>query len=183
MYRVLYIEDDAFARKLVQKVLAAEGFEVVEAADGISGIRKARQCEPNIILIDIGLPDMDGYEVTLKLRGELRDKNIPIVALTGRGDREMSLAVGCDGHIHKPIDISTFASQVRNYIRGHRESKRQSGTRLLLEQGQKLAKLWLEPVEIASATGYNSRELRRVALLVQENRDRFFEAWHAFFGR
>jgi CheY-like chemotaxis protein len=107
MYRVLHIEDDEASRILVRKVLnAAGGFAVVEAADGISGIKKALETKPHIILLDIKLPDMDGYEVTLKLRGELGNNKVPIVALTGAGNREMSLAVGCDGYILKPIDIA-----------------------------------------------------------------------------
>ena len=113
MFRVLHIEDDEGSRTLVRKVLnSAGGFSIVEAADGITGIRMALEAKPHIILLDINLPDMDGYEVTLKLRGELSGRNVPIVALTGEGNREMSLAVGCDGYILKPIDISSLPGDV-----------------------------------------------------------------------
>ncbi len=141
MYRILHIEDDQGSRLLVQKVLKAHGdFSVVAAADGITGIRKALETDPHLILLDIKLPDMDGYEVTLKLRGELPQKNIPIVALTGEGDREMSLAVGCDGYILKPIDISSFPMEVLRYLKGKRERKAEDGDdQLLMAQGQKLA--------------------------------------------
>ncbi|MCP4599366.1 MAG: hybrid sensor histidine kinase/response regulator [Proteobacteria bacterium] len=141
MFRVLHIEDDEGSRLLVRKVLtAAGGFVVVEAADGISGIRKALETEPHIILLDIKLPDMDGYEVTLKLRGELSGRNVPIVALTGQGNRDMSLAVGCDGYILKPIDISQLPREVLSYIQGKREKNiEDTDDQLLMAQGQKLA--------------------------------------------
>ena len=99
MVKVLHIEDDTANRALVRKVLGAAGFTVIEADSGISGIKKALATQPDVILLDIGLPDMDGYEVTLKLRGELAGRDVPIVALTGKGDRRLSAAVGCDGLI------------------------------------------------------------------------------------
>jgi signal transduction histidine kinase len=139
MPTVLHIEDDANNRRLVRKVLAADGFSVVEAADGLSGIRAALSSKPDIILLDIELPDMDGYEVTLKLRGELEGSEVPIVALSGKGDRDMSIAVGCDGHIFKPIDINRLPRQVRSYIEGAREESDPDTGRLLLAQGRKLA--------------------------------------------
>ncbi len=141
MYRILHIEDDEGSRLLVRKVLsAAGGFSIVEAADGISGIRGALETDPHLILLDIKLPDMDGYEVTLKLRGEMPNKNVPIVALTGEGNRDMSLAVGCDGYILKPIDITRLPGEVMSYIRGKRERKiDEMGDQLLMAQGQKLA--------------------------------------------
>jgi signal transduction histidine kinase len=142
MFRVLYIEDDIGSRRLINKVLVASGdFVVSEASDGISGIKKALETDPHIILLDINLPDMNGYEVTLKLRGELKGKEVPIVAITGEGDRETALAVGCDGHILKPIDISSLPDQIRTYIEGKREKHGTDGADepLLFEQSQKLA--------------------------------------------
>jgi signal transduction histidine kinase len=139
MPTVLHIEDDASNRRLVRKVLTGAGFDVVEAADGISGIREAMSCNPDLILLDIELPDMDGYEVTLKLRGELSDHSIPIVALSGKGDRDMSIAVGCDGHIFKPFDVGRLPGQVRTFIKGAREAADPDTGRLLLAQGHKLA--------------------------------------------
>lgn len=138
MPTVLHIEDDEHNRRLVRKVLGNAGFKVVEAADGISGIRQALSSDPDIILVDIELPDMDGYEVTLKLRGELGERQVPIVALSGKGDRDMSIAVGCDGHIFKPIDIGRLPRQVKSFIAGAREPVADTG-RLLLAQGHKLA--------------------------------------------
>ncbi len=141
MYRILHIEDDEDSRLLVKKVLGVgDEFSVVDAPDGISGIKKAMQTEPHLILVDINLPDMDGYEVTLKLRGELAGKDVPIVAITGQGNREMSYAVGCDGYILKPIDISRLPDEIRSYIqdKGKRNSIVNSD-QLLMAQGQKLA--------------------------------------------
>jgi signal transduction histidine kinase len=141
MYRVLHIEDDEDSRRLVKKVFGAgDEFTVVDAPDGISGIKQAMETEPHLILVDINLPDMDGYEVTLKLRGELFGMDIPIVAITGEGNREMSYAVGCDGYILKPIDITRLADELRSYIQD--KNKRNSivdSDHLLMAQGQKLA--------------------------------------------
>jgi signal transduction histidine kinase len=141
MYRILHIEDDEDSRRLVKKVLSVGGeFSVVDAPDGISGIKKAMETEPHLILVDINLPDMDGYEVTLKLRGELLGNDIPIVAITGQGDREMSYAVGCDGYILKPIDIARLPGELKSYIQD--KKKRNSivnSDHLLMAQGQKLA--------------------------------------------
>jgi len=161
MPTVLHIEDDENNRRLVGKVLGNAGFEVVDAADGISGIREALSCKPDIILIDIELPDMDGYEVTLKLRGELGGRQVPIVALSGKGDRDMSIAVGCDGHIFKPIDISRLPRQVRSYIAGAREPVADTG-RLLLEQGHKLASRLQVKIEELEKTNQRLVESEKV---------------------
>jgi len=142
MPKVLHIEDDAANRMLVGKVLEADGFAVVTAESGIDGIRKALATQPDVILLDIELPDMDGYEVTLKLRGELSGREVPIVALTGKGDEQMIRAVGCDGHIFKPIDINRLPSQVRSFItmaRHRARADQTDGEGLLLAQGQKIA--------------------------------------------
>ena len=164
MYRVLHIEDDENSRLLVNKVLtAAGGFSVVEAADGIAGIRKALETKPHIILIDIKLPDMDGYEVTLKLRGELHRQDVPIVALTGEGDRAMSLAVGCDGYILKPIDIASLPEQVLSYIQGKREREPDTDPdTLLMAQGQKLAARLQAKIEELEETNQRLIESEKV---------------------
>ena len=140
MLKVLHIEDDTDNRRLVRKLLVANGFEVVEASDALSGIRKALSSEPDIILLDIELPDMTGYEVTLKLRGEMGDRQVPIVALSGKGDRKMVEAVGFDGLIHKPIDVSRFCQMVTDYVRVQRRQRRsEDDSTLLMAQGQQIA--------------------------------------------
>ncbi len=116
--RILYVEDNQDNQLLVRRILEAEGFEVLGAGDAVSGLQMARDLEPDLILVDIGLPGMDGYEVAQQLRGE-GWRHTPIVAVTAhvlRGDRERSLAAGCDGYIPKPIDVDRFPEQVRRFL-------------------------------------------------------------------
>src|SRR5436190_4157842 len=110
MPTILHIEDDPANRLLVRKLLTAGGLDVVDAVDGLDGIRKACECTPSLVLVDIAIPGLDGYEVTLRLRGEPALQNIPIVAITAEGSRDTSLAVGCDGFLQKPIDARTFVA-------------------------------------------------------------------------
>ncbi|WP_053234229.1 hybrid sensor histidine kinase/response regulator [Sandaracinus amylolyticus] len=121
MARILHIEDDPKSRLLVRKILVAAGHEVVDAGTGLEGIRLAGEVSPELVLVDINVPDLDGYEVTLRLRGIPRLAGVPIVAITAEGDRAMSLAVGCDGFLEKPIDARRFPKQIEKYLRGHRE--------------------------------------------------------------
>ncbi len=119
--RVLHIEDDPANRLLVRKLLAPAGFEVVDAVDGLDGIKKALAERPDLVLVDIAIPGLDGYEVTLRLRAEPSLRGLPIVAITAEGNRDASLAVGCDGFLQKPIDARSFAETVRGYLEGRRE--------------------------------------------------------------
>jgi two-component system cell cycle response regulator DivK len=100
-------------------VLQSEGFQVIEAENAARAMQVLEEHHPDLILMDINLPEVDGYSLTthLKLRPEL--KAVPIIALTAnvmRGDRERSLEAGCDGYIQKPIDVDTLAGQVDQYI-------------------------------------------------------------------
>src|SRR5690349_18988066 len=121
MARVLHIEDDPRNRLLVRKLLQADGHEVIDAADGLEGVRTAMAMRPDLILVDINIPGLDGFEVTLRLRGEASLAGVPIIAITAEGDKETSFAVGCNGFIQKPIDARQFAAQVRQFIGGYRE--------------------------------------------------------------
>jgi len=121
MPTILHIEDDPANRLLVRKLLAVAGLDVVDAADGIEGIRKALQLKPDLVLVDIAIPGLDGYEVTLRLRAEPSLRNVPIVAITAEGSRDTSLAVGCDGFLQKPIEARSFAATIQGYLGGHRE--------------------------------------------------------------
>jgi two-component system cell cycle response regulator DivK len=119
--KVLYIEDNEFNRVLVKRVLTVEDMEVIEASDGAKGLELALAHHPDLILVDINLPDIDGYELTLRIKGlgELRD--IPIVALTAnvmKGDKEKTLDAGCDGYIQKPVDVDRLPDQVRSFMKG-----------------------------------------------------------------
>jgi signal transduction histidine kinase len=121
---VLYIEDDKASQRLVQRVLESYGYEIHIAGDGLEGIALARQKRPNLILMDINLPNMDGQEITTRLRGLPNFTNTPIVALTANnspGSREQALAAGCTGFLTKPIDVSQFPHQVEAFLRGASE--------------------------------------------------------------
>ena len=122
--RILYIEDNFENRTLVKRILEAESFVVLEADDGPSGMRVAEQEAPALILMDINLPEIDGYEVTAKLRQIPSLAHVPIVALTAnvlKGDRERSLAAGCDGYIQKPVDVDLLPAQIAAFLRAGRK--------------------------------------------------------------
>lgn len=127
MARVLHIEDDPHSRRLVEKILVADGHEVIETDNGLEGIRLAAEIEPDLVLVDINVPDLDGYEVTLRLRGMHALEGVPIVAITAEGDRATSLAVGADGFIGKPIQARKFAKTIQRFLGGHRETEEGKG--------------------------------------------------------
>lgn len=138
MARVLHVEDDPHSRRLVSKLLAVAGHEVIDAEGGLRGLELAREIEPDLVLLDVNVPDLDGYEVTLRLRGIPSLQGIPIVIITAEGDRSTSLAVGADGYIEKPIDAVTFASSIARFLEGHREAGDGSDATLRLRsQGQR----------------------------------------------
>jgi len=155
MSRVLHIEDDPRNRLLVRKLLAADGHEVIDAADGLEGVRLAIGQRPDLVLVDLNIPGLDGYEVTLRLRGEAALRGVPIVAITAEGDKETSFAVGCDGFVQKPIDARQFAAQVGSYLRGHRERVAApadaTGERLRAQSGRIVAHLEAKVAELSSA--------------------------------
>lgn len=126
--KILHIEDDAANRLLVRKLLTPAGHNVIDAADGLEGIRKARTEKPDLVLVDIAIPGLDGYEVTLRLRAEPELQKVPIVAITAEGNRETSFAVGCDGYLQKPIEARTFAQTVEGHLRGLRDPAPPRGT-------------------------------------------------------
>ncbi len=116
---ILYVEDNPDNRNLVRRVLNAEGYAVVEASHAENAIQKLAQEKIDLILMDINMPDMDGYTLTARIRNMENHANIPIVAVTAnvmRGDREKSLEAGCDGYIQKPIDIDMLAHQIERFL-------------------------------------------------------------------
>jgi signal transduction histidine kinase len=152
MARILHIEDDPANRLLVRKLLASHGHEVIDAVDGLEGVRKACAERPDLILVDINIPHLDGYEVTLRLRGEASLAGVPIVAITAEGDRDTSLAVGCDGFLQKPIDARTFAKTLQGYLKGRRESSIPDASGVLRQQSQKIvAHLEAKVAELSAA--------------------------------
>ena len=153
MARILHIEDDPANRLLVRKLLASHGDEVIDAADGLEGVRKACAQRPDLILVDLNIPHLDGYEVTLRLRGEVSLAGVPIVAITAEGDRDTSLAVGCDGFLQKPIDARTFAKTLHGYLKGRREASVPdlSGERLRQQSQKIVAHLEAKVAELSAA--------------------------------
>ncbi|MGC9521077.1 MAG: response regulator [Anaerolineae bacterium] len=119
--RILYIEDSSSNRLLVKRVLEAEGHDVLEAEDGVAGFEMALAEHPDLILMDINLPDVDGYEMTRRMCSHPDLAEVPIVAMTAnvmQGDREKTLAAGCAGYIPKPIDVDALPSQVAEFLEG-----------------------------------------------------------------
>lgn len=153
MTRVLHIEDDPSNRLLVRKLLAPAGFEVVDAVDGLDGVRKATEAAFDLILVDIAIPGLDGYEVTLRLRSEESLKDVPIVAITAEGSRNTSLSVGCDGFLQKPIDARSFVNTLKGYLKGEREgvSVETSGQHLRAQSQRIVAHLEEKVAELSSA--------------------------------
>lgn len=117
--RILYVEDNFDNRILIKRVLEAEGYTVIEAENGVSGLALARTCNPDLVLMDINLPDVDGYDCTARLRTLEALRGVPILALTANvleGDRQKALDAGCDGYIAKPIDVDGLPAQLAAHI-------------------------------------------------------------------
>ena len=162
MARVLHIEDDPNNRRLVQKLLGAVGHDVVDAESGVQGIRLAEEVTPDLVLVDINIPGLDGYEVTLRLRGMASLQDVPIVAITAEADRESTLAVGCDGFIAKPIDAGQFADTVDQFLKGHRESAEDATDRLLRERTQKIVERLEKKILELSDTNQRLEDVARL---------------------
>jgi len=119
--KILLIEDNEQNAYLVSYLMQARGWEVVHACDGRQGLELAEFGRPDLILLDIQLPGMDGHQVARELRTMATTAKVPIIAVTSYampGDRESCLAAGCNGYIEKPIDPATFADQVERFGSG-----------------------------------------------------------------
>jgi signal transduction histidine kinase len=122
--RILYVEDDAPSRMLVKQVLQFAGYKVFEAEDGMTGIRVAQEAKPDLILMDINMPGLDGHEAATKIKSLPGMSDLPIIAVTANvmeGDRERALTAGCDGYLAKPIDVDALPDQITEFLRGRRE--------------------------------------------------------------
>ncbi len=116
---VLHIEDNFDNRLLVRRLLQSDGFEVIEAENALQALDALRTIIPDLILMDINMPDIDGYTLTYQIKATPALKSIPIVAITAnvmRGDREKVFKAGCDGYIEKPIDVDRFTDQVNAFL-------------------------------------------------------------------
>jgi two-component system cell cycle response regulator DivK len=120
-HKILYVEDNADNMTLVKRALEARGYEFLWAQNGLLGVEMAEALQPDVILLDINLPDIDGYEVARRLRNS--GKNylvyVPIIAVTAnalRGDAEKALASGCDVYMAKPINIRELWARVEGFL-------------------------------------------------------------------
>lgn len=116
---ILYVEDNPDNRILVRRVLEAEGYQIAEASNAEDAMQKILSVRPNLILMDINMPDVDGYALTARIKATPGFASVPIVAVTAnvmRGDREKSLEAGCDGYIQKPIDIDILSQQIERFL-------------------------------------------------------------------
>ncbi len=119
MKRILVIEDNETNMYLIGFILKKNGHEVIEARSGEEGVELAVKEKPDLILMDIQLPGIDGLEATRRIRESEADRKAPIIALTSyamTGDREKSLAAGCTGYIEKPINPDTFMGEMEKYL-------------------------------------------------------------------
>jgi len=119
MSHIVVIEDNAANARMAAKLLQHAGHEVVLAEDGEMGLNAVLGSKPDLVLVDLGLPDMDGQTVVALLRQEAHLENTPIIAFTAWPQEaafEMALAYGCDGVITKPIDTRAFAGQIASYL-------------------------------------------------------------------
>jgi len=116
---VLYIEDNLENRILVRRILLAEGYEILEADSAAAGLELAQNRKPQLVLVDINMPHLDGLSLASIMKADPALQSIPVVALTAnvmKGDRERTLAAGCDGYIQKPIDVDFFPRQIARFM-------------------------------------------------------------------
>jgi len=119
MKKIPIVEDDEKSLYLAAFVLEKEGYEVIEARDGLEALDKLSRETPDLILMDMQLPKLDGYEATRRIKADEKLSKIPVVALTAyamKGNQEKTFEAGCSGHIEKPIDPATFVEEVKKYL-------------------------------------------------------------------
>jgi two-component system cell cycle response regulator DivK len=118
---VLYIEDNPDNKTLVQRALESKGYTLIWAAKGEEGLAQAAAVRPSVILLDINLPDIDGYEVARRLKADPDLESIPIIAITAnalKGDAEKALTAGCDVYMSKPIQLRELWEKVGAFAPG-----------------------------------------------------------------
>jgi two-component system cell cycle response regulator DivK len=121
MTKILMIEDEEYNRDMQSRRLADKGYHVVMAEDGESAVDMARTELPDLILMDVGLPGIDGYETTRRIKSQQETRAIPIIALTAcamSGDRDKALAAGCNDYDSKPVDFTRLISKIEALLKG-----------------------------------------------------------------
>lgn len=117
--RILIVEDNPDNRTLITDILISLGYEVIEAIDGEQGVEKALAERPDLILMDLSLPQMDGWTATAQIKAADHMRAVPVIALTAHamvGDRERALQAGCDDYISKPIDLRELQHKLAGYL-------------------------------------------------------------------
>ena len=117
--KILVADDNPASRELIMEVLEMSGYDVIGAADGLEAVDQARAGQPDLLLVDIQMPRLDGFGVLRELRAEARFASLPVVALTAfamQGDRERALDAGFNGYISKPVDIVILRQEIRKYL-------------------------------------------------------------------
>ena len=120
---ILYIEDNPDNRLLVRRILQAEDYTVLDADNANQALEILQGQRPDLILMDINLPEIDGYTLTTQLKDQPGMRDIPIIALTAnvmKGDRERTMEAGCDGYIQKPVDVDKLPHQIASYLEQER---------------------------------------------------------------
>jgi two-component system cell cycle response regulator DivK len=116
---ILYVEDNPDNRLLVRRILLSEDYALLEATDAMDALNVLKTAQPDLILMDINMPDMDGYTLTAKIKSMPGFERVPILAVTAnvmRGDKEKTLEAGCDGYIQKPLDIEQLTREIEKFL-------------------------------------------------------------------
>ena len=119
MPKILIVEDNELSRDMLSRRLRRKGFEVLVATDGQEGIAMAQRELPDLVLMDLSLPDLDGWEATRRLKKDAKTQHIPVIALTAHamsGDREKAIDAGCDEYDTKPIDLRRLLSKMIRFV-------------------------------------------------------------------
>lgn len=118
--RILLVEDNELNRDMLSRRLQRRGYEIAVATDGVQAVKAATRDRPDLILMDMSLPEMDGWEATRQLKAQAGTRGIPVVALTAHamaGDRERALAAGCDEFETKPVEIERLLAKMQALLR------------------------------------------------------------------
>ncbi|HEY88120.1 MAG TPA: response regulator [Thermoflexia bacterium] len=116
---IVHVEDNYHNRRIVRKILLTQGYQIYEAEDGLGGLQMIKDVVPDLVLLDISLPGIDGLEIVGRLKASEAYQNIPVIALTASamvGDRERFLAAGCDDYLSKPVRALTLIQRVNSYF-------------------------------------------------------------------
>lgn len=162
LFRILYVEDDEENLRVVRRMLPPEEYVVLEARSGLEALERAPREHPDLVLLDLGLPEIDGYAVVSKLKTVPELSRIPFVAVTGGGDRERALALGCDGFLEKPFDLERFPAQIQEYLHGKRDRGAAAREPVLAEHARRLVDELEARVQELSRANARLHELDRL---------------------